>query len=84
MLALPNIKDGTWAFKAAAFLSLMLDCLWWVSPALFLTTGVGTISGNNKVSLKHRGSLRNSLVFMLVMEEQLGDPWVRFLHLFMR
>lgn len=28
-LALPNVKDGTWAFKAAAFLSLMLACLGW-------------------------------------------------------
>lgn len=74
-LALPNVKDGTWAFKAAAFLSLEQA----ISPALFLMTVVGTISGDNKVPLKQRS---RSLAFMLVMEEQLEAPWVRFLLFF--
>lgn len=52
--SLPNVKDGTWAFKAAAFLS-HAGLIRAVSPALFLKTGVGTISGDNKVPLKQRG-----------------------------
>lgn len=49
-LALPNVKDGTQAFKAIAFLSFTQA----ISPALFLMTVVSTISDDNRFPLKER------------------------------